>query len=145
MKPRHCTALLLALLLSGPCLADPVAQPATYRWHAGLDESAMLPVTSPSLSPGKLTPRPLKLPGLPRLFLVGDDPHSLAWLTQRGETLQQMRAVGLAIEVADAAALQRLRAAAPGLTILPISGEDIARRLGLLHYPVLITGSALEQ
>lgn len=145
MKLRHCPALLLALLLSGPCLADPVAQPATYRWHAGLDESAMLPVTSPSLSPGKLTPRSLELPGLPRLFLVGDDPYSLAWLTQRRAALQQIGAVGLAVEVADAAALQRLRAAASGLTILPISGEDIARRLGLQHYPVLITGSALEQ
>jgi integrating conjugative element protein (TIGR03765 family) len=52
---------------------------------------------------------------------------------------------GLAIEVADAAALQRIQAVAPGLTIWPVSGDDIAERLELEHYPVLITPTGLEQ
>ena len=42
-------------------------------------------------------------------------------------------------------ALQRIRAAGPGLTILPVSGEDIGQRLGLRHYPVLIRSNRLEQ
>lgn len=34
-------------------------------------ESAMLPVSTPEMSPGEVTPRSLQLPGLGALFLVG--------------------------------------------------------------------------
>ncbi|MNW17734.1 hypothetical protein D3C71_2170200 [compost metagenome] len=56
-----------------------------------------------------------------------------------------MGAAGLAVEVADTAALSRIRAAAPGITILPVNGNDIASRLQIEHYPVLITPTSLEQ
>ncbi|WP_249507965.1 DUF2859 domain-containing protein, partial [Escherichia coli] len=36
-------------------------------------EAAMLPVSTPEMSPGEVTPRPLQLPGIGALFLVGDD------------------------------------------------------------------------
>jgi integrating conjugative element protein (TIGR03765 family) len=79
------------------------------------------------------------------LFLVGTDAASLAWLTQHAPALKQLGANGLAVEVPDTAALQRIQAVAPGLTIWPVSGDDIAERLELEHYPVLITPTELKQ
>ena len=105
----------------------------------------MLPVSSPSLSPGEVQPRALELPALTRLFLVGDDPRSLAWLAEHVESLRttrRRRSGGPSGGPAGPAAHPR---AGPGLTILPVSGEDIARRLDLRHYPVLIRTDRLEQ
>lgn len=117
--------------------------------HADLstfaDEAWILPVRSSHLSPGQITSRALNMPGLRPFFLVGDDPQSLTWLCQRAAELQEMSAAGLAVEVADTEALGRIRAAAPGITILPVNGNDIATRLQIEHYPVLITATSLEQ
>ncbi|AZC38277.1 integrating conjugative element protein [Pseudomonas chlororaphis] len=117
--------------------------------HADLstftDEAWILPVSSSRLSPGQITPRALNMPGLRPFFLVGEDPQSLDWLRQRATELKEMGAAGLAIEVADTEALARIRAAAPSITILPVNGNDIAIRLQIEHYPVLITATSLEQ
>lgn len=117
--------------------------------HADLstftDEAWILPVRSSQLSPGPISPRTLNMPGLQPFFLVGGDPQSLTWLRQRATELRELGAAGLAVEVTDTEALLRIRAAAPGLTILPVSGNEIAIRLQIEHYPVLITATALEQ
>ncbi|WP_443691550.1 integrating conjugative element protein [Pseudomonas protegens] len=117
--------------------------------HADLstfaDEAWILPVRSAHLSPGKITSRALNMPGLRPFFLVGEDPQSLAWLRQRATELQEMGAAGLAVEVTNTEALARIRAAAPDITILPVNGNDIATRLQIEHYPVLITATSLEQ
>ena len=117
--------------------------------HADLstfaDEAWILPIRSSHLSPGQITSRALNMPGLRPFFLVGDDPLSLTWLRQRAAELQEMGAAGLAVEVADTEALARIRAAAPDITILPVNGNDIATRLQILHYPVLITATSLGQ
>ena len=117
--------------------------------HADLstfvDEAWILPIRSSHLSPGQITSRALSIPGLQPFFLVGDDPQSLTWLRQRAAELQEMGAAGLAVEVADTEALARIRAAAPDITILPVNGNDIATRLQILHYPVLITATSLGQ
>ncbi|WP_415764785.1 integrating conjugative element protein [Pseudomonas sp. ZB1P45] len=117
--------------------------------HADLskfaDEAWILPVSSSRLSPGQITPRALNMPGLRPFFLVGEDPQSLAWLRQRATELKEMGAAGLAVEVADTEALARIRAAAPGITILPVNGNDIASSLQIEHYPVLISATSLEQ
>ncbi|MCR8932247.1 MULTISPECIES: integrating conjugative element protein [unclassified Pseudomonas] len=117
--------------------------------HADLsayaDETWILPVRSSHLSPGRVTTRTLDMPGMQPFFLVGEDPQSLAWLHQRATELQEMGAAGLAVEVSDTQALARIRAAAPGITILPVNGNDIATRLQIEHYPVLITATSLEQ
>lgn len=143
----HAWALVALALIGLPGLypESEAVEPVAPYAAAALDDRIMLPVHSPRLSPGPVTPRALQLPGPLRLFLVGDDPLSLAWLQARAAQLQQLRAVGLVVEVADAAGLARLRAAVPGLTLLPISGEDLARRLDVTHYPVLITATVLEQ
>lgn len=110
---------------------------ADYAW--------ILPVSSSRLSPGQITSRALNMPGLRPFFLVGEDPQSLAWLRQRAAELQEIGAAGLAVEVADTEALARIRVAAPDITILPVNGNDIATRLQIEHYPVLITATSLEQ
>lgn len=109
------------------------------------DEAWILPVNSSQLTPGPITPRSLNMPGLQPFFLVGDDSQSLDWLRQRAAELREIGAAGLAVEVADTAALSRIRAAAPGITILPVNGNDIATRLQIEHYPVLVTATSLEQ
>ncbi|MEX5567320.1 integrating conjugative element protein [Pseudomonas syringae] len=117
--------------------------------HADLptfaDVAWILPVSSSRLSPGQITSRALNMPDLRPFFLVGEDPQSLVWLRQRAAELQEMGAAGLAVKVADTEALARIRAAAPDITILPVNGNDIATRLQIEHYPVLITATSLEQ
>lgn len=119
--------------------ATPVERPdpRTLNW--------VLPVHSARLTPGEVPRRALDLPGMIPLFLVGADTVSLAWLAQHAPALKRLGANGLAVEVADAAALQRIQAVATGLTIWPVSGDDIAERLKLEHYPVLITSTGLKQ
>lgn len=119
--------------------AAPVEQPdpRTLNW--------VLPVHSTLLTPGEVPRRVLDLPGMVPLFLVGADAASLAWLAEHAPALKHLGANGLAVEVADATSLQRIQAVAPGLTIWPVSGDDIAERLELEHYPVLITPTGLEQ
>jgi len=109
-------------------------------------EADMLPVTSERLSPGEVRFRPLELPShMTPFFLVGDDALSLRWLEARGDTLRELNAVGLIVEVATPEGLERLREAVPGLELRPTPGDDLAGRLGLAHYPVLVTAQGLEQ
>lgn len=103
------------------------------------------PVRSPRLSPGPVEGRVINAPGLQPFFLVGDDELSRRWLASRGETLRRLGAAGLAVNVPNAERLAAIRSWAQGLAISPVSGDDLASRLGLSHYPVLITPTALEQ
>lgn len=109
------------------------------------DEAALLPIRSPSLRPGPVTPRTVNLPGITALFLIGDDPRSHAWLQQRLPDLQRLGAAGMVVNVESAKALQALRERAPGLSLSPVPGDDLAARLGLSRYPVLITATAIKQ
>lgn len=104
----------------------------------------MLPVRSARLSPGDEPRRVIRAPGLTPLFLVGDDDRSRAWLKQRRAELQALRAVGLVVNVATPEALAALRRLAPDLMLSPASGDDLAHRLGIKHYPVLITATGIE-
>jgi integrating conjugative element protein (TIGR03765 family) len=110
-----------------------------------LSEADMLPVRSEKLSPGDVARRVIQAPGLTPLFLIGDDTRSRAWLKVRGPALRERNAVGLVVNIETAEALTLLRQAAGGLTLSPVSGDDLATRLGLSHYPVLITATGIEQ
>jgi integrating conjugative element protein (TIGR03765 family) len=107
-------------------------------------EASMLPVRSARLSPGDEPRRIIRAPGLTPLFLVGDDDRSRAWLKQRRVALQELHAVGLVVNVATPEALAALRRLTPNLMLLPTSGDDLGQRLGLRHYPVLITATGIE-
>ena len=107
---------------------------------------ALLPIHTPGLSPGPVGSRAVDLSTLQRpLFLVGVDERSLQWLARERQHLAALGAVGLAVEVADLAGWRRLTAAAQGLVLLPVSGAELAQRLALSHYPVLITRERIEQ
>ena len=123
----------------------PAPMPAPRVDNAAEAEAAMLPVRSSQLSPGDVQRRVIRAPGLTALFLVGDDERSRAWLWQRRAELRELGAVGLVVNVESMAALTALRRLAPGLTLSPASGDDLAQRLGLRHYPVLITSTGVEQ
>jgi integrating conjugative element protein (TIGR03765 family) len=112
---------------------------------ARYSEEDFLPVLSKALTPGTVKPRALDAAGLPSFFLVGDDPLSKSWLKQRQTRLAALNAVGLVVNVQSKAALEHLRQIAPGLTLSPVSADDLGQRLKLQHYPVLITADRLEQ
>ncbi|MGE8049765.1 integrating conjugative element protein [Pseudomonas monteilii] len=125
------------LSLAASAESSSLPAPTTLNW--------VLPVHSVRLSPGTVPPRALSLPGMTPLFLVGQDTTSLEWLSRHAQALQELGANGLAVEVDDARALRRIQMTAPKLNIWPVSGDDIAERLELEHYPVLITPTGLEQ
>jgi integrating conjugative element protein (TIGR03765 family) len=133
-------------LLPSPGDAASIHLPAlaplpTHRYS----EAEFLPVHSARLTPGRVTRRVIAAPGLELLCLIGDDPLSRSWLKAHLATLQQLHAVGLIVEARSYAAVRTLRALTPGLVLVPASGDDIARRLDLHHYPVLITATGIEQ
>ncbi|WP_275286839.1 integrating conjugative element protein [Halomonas elongata] len=109
-------------------------------------EQDMLPVESEQLTPGQVVARELDLPGgFTPIFVIGDDALSRQWLDQRGDILRDMNAVGLVVQVQDEQAMQELRQAAQGLELRPVSGDGLAERVGLQHYPALISQRGIEQ
>lgn len=108
-------------------------------------EAAALPVATPELTPGDVADRPLQLPGIGALFIVGDDDASRIWLQAHAEQLKSLNAAGLVVNVSNLPALQALRELAPGVPMAPASGSELARRLQLSNYPVFITDTGLSQ
>ena len=102
-------------------------------------------MATPELTTGIIEPRTLKLPGIGALFLVGDDAQSQEWLSRNAELLSRRGAVGMVVIGSNPASLQQVRQIAPDLQLAPVSGSDLARRLKLEHYPVLITEHSLSQ
>lgn len=124
---------------------EPNESPVVAVPKQRFSEADMLPVRTPSMSPGRVTGRALQAPMLQPMFLVGDDPLSRQWLAVRADALRAMNAVGLVVNVEDDAHLNELRQLAHGLQLSPASGEDLASRLKIDHYPVLLTPTSLEQ
>lgn len=127
---------------TGPQSTLPVPSPSLIP---PVSESAFLPVRSTRLSPGRVTARVIAAPGLQPFFLMGDDSISRAWLVDRRDTLLAMHAIGLVVNVQAMGALDELRRMAGGLTLVPTPADDLAQRLRLTHYPLLITATAIEQ
>src|SRR5690606_27890642 len=89
-------------------------------------EADMLPVRSALLTPGTVGRREIHAPGLRPLFLVGDDQRSRAWLRHRADALLELGAIGLVVNVESPNGLAELRRLAPGLTLSPVSADDLA-------------------
>jgi integrating conjugative element protein (TIGR03765 family) len=121
-------------------LPAPQAMPRIPRSLAGA-EASLLPLRSALLSPGEEPPRAIRAPGFAPIFLVGDDELSRVWLARHAAELRDLRAVGFAVNVSSPQSLDRLRRLVPDLTLSPVSGDDLAERLGLSHYPALLRGS----
>lgn len=114
-----------------------------------LNSTALLPIRTPELIPGVVSPGPLALANgavLPRpLFLVGSDPASLQWLARQRDALAAAGAIGMLVEAASAEDLAAVAKAGAGLPILPAAASDIARALGLRHIPVLLSRDGITQ
>jgi len=108
-------------------------------------EADMLPVRSSKLTPGKAERHAIEAPGLRPFFVVGDDELSQVWLRRNAASLLERGAVGLVVNVETLDALNRLRMLVPDVSLSPASGDDLAERLGLRHYPALITATGIEQ
>jgi len=126
--------------------ARPYYARAEARTRGPVTEADMLPVTSDRLTLGHVTARSLDLPGrMTPFFIVGADKLSVRWLKQRGDRLRHLHAVGLVVNVKTAAQLKQLRRIGDGLVLRPVAGDDIATRLELSHYPVLVTPKGVQQ
>ncbi len=125
--------------------SEPVSQPAVSPQVMPADESFALPVRSGDLTPGRVAPGRLSAPGLQPFFLIGDDDLSREWMEERREILRKIGAFGLVVNVESREGLEQLRNLVPDLTLSPVSGDDLAQRLRLSHYPVLITSTGIEQ
>ncbi|WP_052210234.1 integrating conjugative element protein [Dickeya fangzhongdai] len=110
-----------------------------------VSETDMLPVRSPALTPGTVTRRVIEAPGLQPFFLIGDDAASHTWLRQHAVALRERNAVGLVVNIETPQAFSRLQGLAPSLPLAPVDADELAERLGLRHYPALITATGIEQ
>jgi integrating conjugative element protein (TIGR03765 family) len=111
----------------------------------GVQGAGAFPVRSAVLTPGKVQDRIINAPGLQPLFVVGDDELSKSWLLQRREHLQQMNAVGVVVNVASSDRFEEVRRWAKDLEMVPAPGDDLASRLSIRHYPLLITATTIQQ
>ncbi|WP_275044657.1 PFL_4695 family integrating conjugative element protein [Mannheimia haemolytica] len=76
---------------------------------------------------------------------MGADNTSAQWLQQNREKLITLNATGLVVNVRTLAELNQLREIVPEIIMLPIPGDDLAERIGIAHYPALITETGVSQ
>lgn len=109
------------------------------------DVQSLLPIRSPGLTPGKFTARAHPVPFAGAFFLIGSDALSKHWLRQHRKALKAMGAAGLLVEASSLEDLRAIAEIADGLPIIPASASDIAKALGISHYPVGISGGHIWQ
>jgi len=110
-----------------------------------VDLESLLPIRSPGLTPGPVKIRAQERELTTPFFLVGADALSRKWLADNRERLIEIGAVGMLVAAKSLADLKAIADLTEGLPITPASGTDLARVLGIHHYPVLITAHGIEQ
>ncbi|MCU7870792.1 MAG: integrating conjugative element protein [Candidatus Thiodiazotropha sp. (ex Lucinoma borealis)] len=128
--------------------ANEIAQqsPApTSPQFGAADPEAWLPILSPGLTPGFVQERSHDRPFARPFFLIGSDTRSRQWLKNHRDRLKEIGAVGMLVEADTLEDLRIIAELADGLSILPASGSDIAKALGVSHYPILISAHGIEQ
>ena len=109
------------------------------------DPASLLPIRSPGLTPGPVQPKTHDRPFTRPFFLVGSDSFSRQWLLEHRKRLKEIGALGMLVQADTLDDLQAIAKLAAGLSVMPASASDIAKALGLSHYPVLITPHGIEQ
>ena len=109
------------------------------------DLAFLLPIRSPGLTPGPVQPKTHGRPFARPFFLIGSDSFSRQWLLEHRERLKEIGALGMLVQADTMDDLQATAKLAAGLSVMPASASDIAKALGLSHYPVLITPNGIEQ
>lgn len=112
---------------------------------AEISENMLLPIVSHKWQVGHVESKPVNLPGAMPLFLVGADPQSKQWLKTRYQELLKLQATGLVINVNTPEELEELRRLAPDLSLMPTPADSLADRIGIYHYPLLMTDSQISQ
>jgi len=109
--------------------------------------SPAYPVRTAGLSPGPVESRSVRLPQLAAapFFLVGSDAFSRQWLARQAGRLAAMGAVGFLVEAGSEADWQAARQLAPGVPITVLNAAELAKSLGLSHYPVLVSSGQVAQ
>ena len=109
------------------------------------DPKTWLPIQSPGLKPGIVQARSHDRPFARPFFLIGSDTRSRQWLRDHRGRLKEIGAVGMLVQAETLDDLRTIAELADGLPILPASAGDIAKALGVAHYPVLISAHGIEQ
>jgi integrating conjugative element protein (TIGR03765 family) len=109
------------------------------------DAATLLPIESPGLTPGPVVARAYSQPFASAIFLIGADVQSLQWLRQHRNQLVELQAVGLLVQARSIDDLEVVAAIADGLPITLASGTDVAKVLGIRHYPVAVSGGQIWQ
>lgn len=112
---------------------------------AQITEDQLLPVISHKWSVGRVQSKPLNLPGALPMFLIGADDISRKWIHQNRDRLVKMHAIGLVINVNTVDEMNELRQIIPELTLMPSPADTLAERLGIYHYPILLTSEGISQ
>jgi hypothetical protein len=105
------------------------------------DEAAMLPVRSAKLA-GTVARRD-RAPGLRPFVVIGDDEASGPGCAAPPLCANAARSAWWSTSRPRRA--WRGCALVPGVPLAPVAGDDLADRLGLRHYPALITATGIEQ
>jgi len=108
------------------------------------DPSSWLPIRSPGLTPGPVQASVHERPFARPFFLIGSDAQSRQWLQEHRDRLRALGAVGMLVQADTLEDLRAIADLAQGLPILPASASDIAKTLGITHYPVVITAHGIE-
>lgn len=115
------------------------------RQLGAADPDTWLPIQSPGLTPGLVQARSHERPFARPFFLIGADPRSHQWLLNHRDRLKEIGAVGMLVQADTQDDLRMIAELADGLSILPASASDIAKAMGISHYPVLISANGIEQ
>lgn len=124
---------------------EPLLRPGAKPHLGAADLERLLPIRSVGLTPGRVIARSLERPFARPFFLVGSDVTSQQWLARHRTQLIDIGAVGLLVEAATVEDMERMASIADGLSMTPASGSDIARALGVAHYPVALSHGRLWQ
>ncbi len=125
---------------------NPQQSPVPTRPQLGAaDPEAWLPIQSPGLTPGPVQARSHDRPFARPFFLIGSDVRSRQWLQDHRDRLKEIGAVGMLVQARTLDDLRTMAELADGLSIMPATASDIAKALGISHYPVLISAHGIEQ
>ncbi len=123
-----------------------INRPSTSDPKLGVaDIQSLLPIHSPGLTPGFVPSQQFNRPFARPFFLIGSDQYSRQWFIKYRDRLKAIGAVGMLVQADTIDDLQAISKLTGGLPITPASGADIARALGVSHYPVLVTSQGIEQ
>lgn len=118
-------------LLTHSTLREIIKEPTDITFNT-------FPIETPLMSPGKFSSRKVHIPLPHPIFIIGSDSNTKDWLKQHIEQLKQLQAVGFLVQAQNQHDLEAMKLIVDGLTLVPLSGNAIAERFNLPHYPVLL-------